>query len=71
MIWLMRCDWHLIVIFQDAHTEANEEWLEPLLDELDRHPRSVIQPSVDGIEPNTLFYKDSLTKHKGAFSWDL
>ena len=61
----------MILILQDAHTEANEGWLEPLLDELDRHPRSVIQPFVDGIDANTLSYNDPPTMYKGAFSWDL
>ena len=60
-----------VVVFLDAHTEANVGWLEPLLDELERHPNSVIQPFVDGIEAWTIEYNAPPTIHKGVFSWDL
>jgi polypeptide N-acetylgalactosaminyltransferase len=60
-----------VVIFLDAHSEANVGWLEPLLDELRRHPASVIQPFVDGIEAMTIEYSAPPSLHYGVFSWDL
>ena len=60
-----------VVIFLDAHAEVNEGWLPPLLDELERHPHSVIQPFVDGIDAMTLQYTQPSIIHKGSFSWDL
>ena len=60
-----------ILIFLDAHTEANVGWLEPLLDELQRHPESVIQPFVDGIDTGTIDYSGPPSYYRGSFSWDL
>lgn len=60
-----------VVIFQDAHTECNVGWLEPLLDDLMRHPRSVVQPFVDGVDRLTLEFAAPPTYYRGAFSWDL
>lgn len=60
-----------VVIFLDAHTEANEGWLEPLVDEIQRHPESVIQPFVDGIDAQTIEYSSPPSLYKGSFSWDL
>merc|ERR1712038_685336 len=44
------------LVFLDAHTETNVGWLEPLLDELQRHPNSIIQPFVDGIDAGSIAY---------------
>ena len=60
-----------VVIFLDAHTEANEGWLEPMLHELQIHPSSIVQPFVDGIDAWTIKYSAPPTIYKGAFSWDL
>ena len=60
-----------VVVFQDAHTEANLGWLEPILDELRRHPTTIVQPFVDGIETMTLEYNAPPTMYSGAFNWDL
>jgi len=60
-----------ILIFLDAHTEANEGWLEPLLAELLVHPNHVIQPFVDGIDAGTIDYSTPYQYYHGAFSWDL
>jgi hypothetical protein len=55
----------------DAHAEVNDHWLPPLLDELERHPNSVIQPFIDGIDAMSLRYTAPTVFHKGSFSWDL
>ena len=60
-----------VIIFLDAHTECNEGWLEPLLWELVKHPNSVIQPFVDGIDAQSIEYTSPPTLYKGSFSWDL
>ena len=61
-----------VVMFQDAHTEANEQWAEPLLEEIRLNPKTIIQPNVDQIEATTLQY---IGNHgpvpRGGFSWDL
>lgn len=59
------------MVFLDAHTEANVGWLEPLLDDLQRHPASVIQPFIDGIDKDTINYEAPPALYKGAFSWDM
>ncbi|CAD5123196.1 unnamed protein product [Dimorphilus gyrociliatus] len=60
------------VFFQDAHTEANVQWLEPLLNEILKNPRTVIQPYVDEIDTKTLEYRGSTGRvSRGGFSWDL
>ena len=60
-----------ILFFMDAHAEANNGWLEPLLFELKRNPKQVLQPFVDGIDAMTLAYTMPGQFHKGSFSWDL
>ena len=61
-----------VVMFQDAHTEANVQWAEPLLEEIRKNPKTIIQPNVDQIEQFTLEY---IGNHgpvpRGGFSWDL
>jgi len=60
-----------VLFFMDAHAEANVGWLEPLLYELQRDPKQVLQPFVDGIDAMTLAYQAPGVFHKGSFSWDL
>ncbi|CAD5113898.1 DgyrCDS3057 [Dimorphilus gyrociliatus] len=60
------------VFFQDAHTEANVDWLQPLLQEVIKNPRTVIQPEVDQIDAQTIEYKGGNNiVPRGGFSWDL
>lgn len=60
------------VFFQDAHTEANVQWLEPLLNEVLKNPNTVIQPYVDEIDTTTLEYRGGTGRvSRGGFSWDL
>ena len=60
-----------VIIFLDAHTEVNVGWLEPLLDQLNRNPKQVVQPFIDGIDANSLVFSAPNIYFKGAFSWDL
>ncbi len=56
---------------QDAHTEANIGWLEPLLSELKKHPEQILQPFVDGIDAMNIEYTAPGEIYTGSFSWDL
>ena len=61
-----------VIMFQDAHTEANVGWAEPLLEEIRRDPKTIIQPSVEQVEAHTLEYiaaGDSVPR--GGWTWDL
>ena len=60
-----------VVIFLDAHSEVNVGWLEPLLEELRRNPKQVIQPFIDGVDNMNLAFTAPPVYYKGAFSWDL
>ena len=60
-----------MLVFQDAHTENNEGWVEPLGEEILRHPNAVLQPSVDGVDKDTIEYVFGHSIHVGAFSWSL
>lgn len=61
-----------VIMFQDAHTEANVGWAEPLLEEIRKDHRTIIQPNVDQVEGRSLEY---IGNHgpvpRGGFSWDL
>ena len=59
---------------QDAHTENNAGWAEPLLWEIVKNPQTVIQPSVDQIDAWTIEYLGGYSigaVPRGGFSWDL
>ena len=60
-----------VLFFMDAHAEANVGWLEPLLYELKRNPKQILQPFVDGIDAMSLEFVAPGIYHRGAFSWDL
>lgn len=56
----------------DAHCEANEGWLEPILSYLQKYPNAVVQPYVDGIDTATIEYMPATEHlHVGAFNWEL
>lgn len=61
-----------VLMFQDAHTEANVQWAEPLLEEIVKNPKTVIQPNVDQVEAMTIQYLGGRPiVPRGGFSWDL
>ncbi|ELU15388.1 hypothetical protein CAPTEDRAFT_224548 [Capitella teleta] len=61
-----------VLMFQDGHTENNVQWAEPLLEEIKRNPKVVIQPHVDAIDQWTIQYEPSSSVvPRGGFSWDL
>ena len=47
-------------------------WAEPLLEEIRKNPRTIIQPEVDQIEAMSMEYIGSSgVVPRGGFSWDL
>lgn len=60
-----------VFIFLDAHTEVNEGWLEPILEELKRRPTAVIEPTLNAVMPATLQYVRSRSDFMATWTWDL
>lgn len=60
-----------VIIFLDAHIEATEGWLEPLLARIKEKPSAVVCPIIDNIDARTLAYNQAKIDQYGVFSWDL
>ncbi|KAK9754261.1 Glycosyl transferase family 2 [Popillia japonica] len=59
-----------VMVFLDAHCEANEGWLEPLLARIEQERTAVLVPIIDVIEANTLAYATNGDSFEvGGFSW--
>ncbi|XP_073962003.1 polypeptide N-acetylgalactosaminyltransferase 3-like [Choristoneura fumiferana] len=59
-----------VLLFLDAHCEATQGWLEPLLNRAGSDD-VFICPQIDLIDGETLAYIKSSDGNYGAFSWDL
>nr|CDS32466.2 polypeptide N acetylgalactosaminyltransferase [Hymenolepis microstoma] len=57
--------------FLDAHCEATEGWLEPLIAHVAQYPHSVVCPAIDVISDTSFEYLQSTERTWGVFSWDL
>ncbi|VDO08767.1 unnamed protein product [Rodentolepis nana] len=57
--------------FLDAHCEATEGWLEPLIAHVAQNPHSVVCPAIDVISDTSFEYLQSTERTWGVFSWDL
>uniref|UniRef100_A0AC35F333 Glycosyltransferase 2-like domain-containing protein n=1 Tax=Panagrolaimus sp. PS1159 TaxID=55785 RepID=A0AC35F333_9BILA len=60
-----------VVIFIDAHCEAGDGWLEPLLDRITENPTAVVCPVIDGISADNLEYQGGSAGGVGGFWWSL
>ncbi|OWF46856.1 polypeptide N-acetylgalactosaminyltransferase 10-like [Mizuhopecten yessoensis] len=61
-----------VVVFLDSHTEVNIGWLEPLLYEIDKDRRTIIQPSIDLVDPETFQYRRYFANDmRGHFQWSM
>jgi polypeptide N-acetylgalactosaminyltransferase len=60
-----------ILVFLDAHVECNEGWLEPLLQIILEHPRSIAVPTIDNIDPLTIEYSNWTYTVYGGFTWNM
>ncbi|XP_060800653.1 N-acetylgalactosaminyltransferase 6 isoform X2 [Amyelois transitella] len=58
-----------VLIFLDSHTEANVNWLPPLLEPIALNYRTVVCPFIDVIAYDTLEYRAQDEGARGAFDW--
>lgn len=59
-----------VLIFLDSHTEANVNWLPPLLDPIARDYRTSVSPLIDIIDFKTYEYRGQDDGSRGVFDWD-
>jgi len=60
-----------VIIFLDSHTEANVNWLPPLLDPIAQDYRTAVCPFIDVIDFNNFQYRAQDEGARGAFDWQL
>ena len=58
-----------VVIFLDAHCEANKGWLPPLVERIALDHRTAVCPTIDFIDHNTFQYKPMDPYIRGTFNW--
>lgn len=58
-----------VLIFLDSHTEANINWLPPLLDPIARNYKVCMCPFIDVIDWKTFAYTAQDEGARGAFDW--
>ena len=66
-----RCAADDILVFLDAHVEANTNWLLPLVATIKRDHTTIAVPHIDTININTMKYSPWNPEHHGTFTWDL
>lgn len=60
-----------VLTFIDAHCEATNGWLEPLLEQIKLEPKTAACPIIDIINEDTFAFTRSFELHLGAFNWGL
>ncbi|CRK89319.1 CLUMA_CG003078, isoform A [Clunio marinus] len=60
-----------VLVFLDCHTEANVNWLPPLIEPIAKNYRIVTCPYIDVINANTYAYEGRTSGARGGFSWDM
>lgn len=58
-----------VLVFLDAHCEANKGWLPPLLERIALDHRTAVCPTIDFIDHNTFQYKPMNPYIRGTFNW--
>uniref|UniRef100_U5ERV4 Polypeptide N-acetylgalactosaminyltransferase n=1 Tax=Corethrella appendiculata TaxID=1370023 RepID=U5ERV4_9DIPT len=58
-----------VLIFLDSHTEANVNWLPPLLEPIAENYRTCVCPFIDVIDWDTFEYRAQDEGNRGAFDW--
>lgn len=59
-----------VLIFLDSHTEANVNWLPPLLDPIAENYRACVCPFIDVVAYDTFEYRSQDEGARGAFDWN-
>ena len=63
-----------VLVFLDAHIEATQGWLEPLLARIKEKPSAVLCPTIDGIDEKSLAFHGNAGVGQtayGIFTWSL
>ncbi|KAF1658789.1 UNVERIFIED_CONTAM: Polypeptide N-acetylgalactosaminyltransferase-like 6, partial [Eudyptes robustus] len=58
-----------VLVFLDAHSEANYNWLPPLVEPITLDYRTIVCPFVDIVDCNTYEYKSQDEGARGSFDW--
>eukprot|EP00056_Hartaetosiga_gracilis_P007135 m.104556 g.104556 ORF g.104556 m.104556 type:complete len:659 (-) comp12640_c0_seq5:167-2143(-) len=62
-----------VLTFLDSHCEANEKWLEPILDVIAKSRSTVVTPVIDSIDAHSMEYTSYISRIPGVgtFDWTL
>ena len=60
-----------VLVFLDAHTEVNVQWLEPMLTRIKENHRVLTIPYMDPIEWDSLKYMMARENFHGSFMWNM
>uniref|UniRef100_A0A2K6W3R9 Polypeptide N-acetylgalactosaminyltransferase n=1 Tax=Onchocerca volvulus TaxID=6282 RepID=A0A2K6W3R9_ONCVO len=59
-----------VIVFLDAHSEANYNWLPPLVEPIALNYKTVVCPFVDVIDCDTFEYRAQDEGGRGSFDWE-